>query len=118
MDDYCGLLGFRLSRDNVTDGTNAFLVALERDRGVLVSEAEIVARKGRTRSLTCPHRNRPLSEDDRAALGASVERAVRKALEDRSRTMPLNPRLRERIAAADLITTPPEPSTRACFPPT
>ncbi len=73
VDDYCALLGLPAGLvDNVTDGTNAFLVALERDRGVLVSEAEIVDAKQQNRISDVFLIDRPLSEDDRAALARAV----------------------------------------------
>ena len=64
--------------ENVTDGTNAFLVALERDRGVLVSEEEIVDAKQQNRISDIFLIDRPLSEDDRDGAGAPVARAVRR----------------------------------------
>src|SRR5687767_4407057 len=104
VDDYCGLLGLRAGLiDNVTDGTNAFLVALERDRGVLVSEAEIVDAKQQNRISDVFLIDAPVSEADRAALGRLSREQCATWLDKRSRPMPLNPRLRERIAAADLI---------------
>jgi 2-phospho-L-lactate transferase/gluconeogenesis factor (CofD/UPF0052 family) len=117
VDDYCGLLGLPPGLvENVTDGTNAFLVALERDRGVLVSEAEIVDAKLRNRILDVFLIDRPLSEADRTALaGLSTEQCV-KWLDERARVAPLNPRLRERIAAADLIIYAPGTQHSSLFP--
>jgi 2-phospho-L-lactate transferase/gluconeogenesis factor (CofD/UPF0052 family) len=117
VDDYCALLGLPVGLiDNVTDGTNAFLVALERDRGVLVSEAEIVDAKRQNRISDVFLIDRPLSEDDRTALARLSKEECTKWLEDRSRTMPLNPRLRERIAAADLIVYAPGTQHSSLFP--
>ncbi len=71
VDDYCALLGLPAGLvENVTDGTNAFLVALEVDRGILVSEAEIVDAKQRNRISEVFLIDRPLSEEDRARLAA------------------------------------------------
>jgi 2-phospho-L-lactate transferase/gluconeogenesis factor (CofD/UPF0052 family) len=117
VDDYCGLLGLPAGLiDNVTDGTNAFLVALERDRGVLVSEAEIVDAKQQNRISDVFLLDAPLSEADRAALGRLTQGACATWLEQRSRPMPLNPRLRERIAAADLIIYAPGTQHSSLFP--
>ncbi|HEY0284943.1 MAG TPA: 2-phospho-L-lactate transferase CofD family protein [Vicinamibacterales bacterium] len=117
VDDYCALLGLPPGLiDNVTDGTNAFLVALERDRGVLVSEAEIVDAKQQNRISDVFLIDRPLSEDDRTALARLSKEQCAKWLEDRSRLMPLNPRLRERIAAADLIIYAPGTQHSSLFP--
>ncbi len=117
VDDYCGLLGLPAGLiDNVTDGTNAFLVALERDRGVLVSEAEIVDAKQQNRISDVFLIDRPLSEDDRTALAKLSKEQCARWLEERSRAMPLNPRLRERIAAADLIIYAPGTQHSSLFP--
>ncbi|HUP38608.1 MAG TPA: 2-phospho-L-lactate transferase CofD family protein [Vicinamibacterales bacterium] len=117
VDDYCGLLGLPAGLiDNVTDGTNAFLVALERDRGVLVSEAEIVDAKQKNRISDVFLLDAPLSEADRAALGRLTQEQCATWLEQRSRPMPLNPRLRERIAAADLIIYAPGTQHSSLFP--
>ena len=117
VDDYCALLGLPAGLiENVTDGTNAFLVALEQDRGILVSEAEIVDAKQQNRISDVFLIDRPLSEDDRAVLeGLSKDQAAR-WLEERSRTIPLNPRLRARIAAADLIIYAPGTQHSSLFP--
>jgi 2-phospho-L-lactate transferase/gluconeogenesis factor (CofD/UPF0052 family) len=117
VDDYCGLLGLPAGLiDNVTDGTNAFLVALERDRGVLVSEAEIVDAKQQNRISDVFLIDRPLSEIDRTALAKLSKEQCARWLEERSRAMPLNPRLRERIAAADLIIYAPGTQHSSLFP--
>jgi 2-phospho-L-lactate transferase/gluconeogenesis factor (CofD/UPF0052 family) len=117
VDDYCGLLGLRAGLiDNVTDGTNAFLVALERDRGVLVSEAEIVDAKQQNRISDVFLIDAPVSEADRAALGRLSREQCATWLDKRSRPMPLNPRLRERIAAADLIIYAPGTQHSSLFP--
>ena len=102
--------------DNVTDGTNAFLVALEQDRGVLVSEAEIVDAKQQNRISDVFLIDRPLSEDDRVALERLSKEQCATWLDARSRTMPLNPRLRARIAAADLIIYAPGTQHSSLFP--
>jgi hypothetical protein len=117
VDDYCGLLGLPAGLiDNVTDGTNAFLVALERDRGVLVSEAEIVDAKRQNRISDVFLIDAPLSEDDQTALGELSQEQRAAWLERRSRPMPLNPRLRERLAAADLIIYAPGTQHSSLFP--
>ena len=117
VDDYCGLLGLPPGLiDNVTDGTNAFLVALERDHGVLSSEAEIVDAKRQNRISDVFLIDTPLSDADRASLSRLSQEECALWLEQRSRPMPLNPRLRERIAAADLIIYAPGTQHSSLFP--
>jgi len=117
VDDYCALLGLPAGLvENVSDGTNAFLVALERDRGLLVSEAEIVDGKQQNRISDVFLIDRALSEDDRAALARLSREECAKWLEDRSRAIPLNKRLRERIGSADLIIYAPGTQHSSLFP--
>ncbi len=117
VDDYCALLGLPAGLiDNVTDGTNAFLVALEQDRGVLVSEAEIVDAKQRNRISDVFLIDRPPSEQDRTLLAGMSRQECVRWLEERSRTIPLNPRLRARIADADLIIYAPGTQHSSLFP--
>ena len=117
VDDYCGLLGLPAGLiENVTDGTNAFLVALERDHGVLVSEAEIVDAKRHNRIADVFLIDRPLSEDDRSRLAALPLEQCIAWLEARSQVLPLNPRLRMCIADADLIIYAPGTQHSSLFP--
>ena len=117
VDDYCALLGLPAGLvENVSDGTNAFLVALERDRGLLVSEAEIVDGKQQNRISDVFLIDRALSEDDRAALARLSREECAKWLEDRSMAIPLNRRLRERIGSADLIIYAPGTQHSSLFP--
>ena len=117
VDDYCGLLGLPAGLvDNVTDGTNAFLVALEEDRGVLMSEAEIVDAKLRNRISDVFLIDRSPSGDDREALARLSKDACVRWLEARSLSIAMNPRLRERVAAADLIIYAPGTQHSSLFP--
>jgi 2-phospho-L-lactate transferase/gluconeogenesis factor (CofD/UPF0052 family) len=117
VDDYCALLGLRPGLiENVTDGANAFLVALERDRGILVSEAEIVDAKRQNRIADVFLIDRPLAEADRSRLAALPREQCLRWLEERSRVLALNPRLRERITSADLIIYAPGTQHSSLFP--
>ena len=117
VDDYCALLGLPPGLlENVTDGTNAFLVALERDRGVLVSEAEIVDAKQQNRISDVFLIDQPPSGHDRAMLAGLSNEQRAQWPESRSRLIPLNPRVRERLAAADLIIYAPGTQHSSLFP--
>src|SRR6185295_19285877 len=66
VDDYCGLLGLPIGLvENVTDGTNAYLVAIGADDTVLGSEEEIVGAAGHNRIKDIYLLDRPLSEAER-----------------------------------------------------
>jgi len=117
VDDYCGLLGLRPGLvENVTDGSNAFLVAMEVDRGILVSEAEIVDAKQRNRISEVFLIDRPLTEDDRTRLAGLPREQCLRWLEQRSTALPLNPRLRDRIGDANLIIYAPGTQHSSLFP--
>ncbi len=117
VDDYCALLGLPPGLvENVTDGSNAFLVALEADGGILASEAEIVDAKRQNRIAEVFLVDRPLGEQDRAQL-TTASRDVRLGwLEQHSRRPPLNPRLQQRLSAADLIIYAPGTQHSSLFP--
>ena len=117
VDDYCALLGLPAGLiETSADGTNAFLVALERDRGVLVSEAEIVDAKQpephlrRLSDRSGPVRGRP------SGAGEALERAVRQMARGRSRAMPLNRVFASGSQRPISSSTRRAPSTRACSP--
>jgi len=117
IDDYCGLLGLPPGLiENVTDGTDAYLVALDSDNRLVASEADIVDAKqrNRIRDIYLLDR-RPSADDARAVAGMSID-AVRQWLEARRRHVPLNPRLRERLARADLIVYSPGTQHSSLFP--
>jgi 2-phospho-L-lactate transferase/gluconeogenesis factor (CofD/UPF0052 family) len=117
VDDYCALLGLPAGLvENVTDGTNAFLVALEIDRGILVSEAEIVDTKQSNRIAEVFLIDQPLSEAERAHLTTLSREECIRWLDDHSKPLPLNPRLRERISAANLIIYAPGTQHSSLFP--
>ncbi len=117
VDDYCGLLGLPQGLvENVTDGSNAFLVALEVDRGILVSEAEIVDAKQHNRISEVFLIDRPLTEEDRTRLAGQPREHCVHWLAERSLALPLNPRLRARISAANLIIYAPGTQHSSLFP--
>jgi 2-phospho-L-lactate transferase/gluconeogenesis factor (CofD/UPF0052 family) len=117
VDDYCGLLGLPIGLvENVTDGTNAYLVAIGADDTVLGSEEEIVGAAGHNRIKDIYLLDRPLSEAERDSLArGGVERAVA-LFESHRATVRLNPRLAERLTVADLIIYAPGTQHSSLFP--
>jgi 2-phospho-L-lactate transferase/gluconeogenesis factor (CofD/UPF0052 family) len=117
VDDYAGLAGLSAGLiENVTDGTNAHLVALDLDGHVLGREADIVDANRQNRIHDIYLRTSPLDGDkcrDLAALGP--ERAAA-SLEAESVHPLLNPRLQRKIAEADLIVYAPGTQHSSLFP--
>ena len=108
VDDYAGLVGLAPGViENVTDGTNAFLVALDLDGRVLGSEADIVDAKRRNTVHDIFLIDRPLDADECAALAAEGPAVASDRLAVRAVPTPLNSRLAARIAEADLIVYAP-----------
>ena len=117
IDDYCALFGLPAGLvDNVTDGTNAFLVAIDIDDRLLGSEAEIVDAKRRNRIKDIYLIDHPLSGSERERLaGCRVDEVVAE-LEARAATVGLNARIARQIADADLIIYAPGTQHSSLFP--
>ena len=118
VDDYCGLLGLppASSRTSPTARTH-FSSRSSVDRGVLVSEAEIVDAKQQNRISDVFLIDRPPVRGRSGAPGGPVARTARRSGSRSGRSrVPLNPRLRERIAAADLIIYAPGTQHSSLFP--
>lgn len=117
VDDYAGLVGLPVGLiDNVTDGTNAHLVALDVDGQVLGREADIVDanRQNRIREIfLLPAALDPAACQSLAGDGADRAAAV---LAMRSLQPPMNPRLAARLAEADLIVYAPGTQHSSLFP--
>ena len=117
VDDYCGLVGLPVGLiENVTDGTNAFLVAIDRDDRVLAQEADIVDAKLRNRIRDIYLIDRPLSGGDLDELQGTAPALAAALLERRTPAIALNPRLGDRIAEADLIVYAPGTQHSSLFP--
>lgn len=117
VDDYGALLGLSPGLiENVSDGTNAFLVALDLNDRLLASEADIVDAKRRNRIKDIYTLREPLSDDERTALAARPPAEMIEWLESRSVSVPVNPRLLIRISAADLIVYSPGTQHSSLFP--
>jgi 2-phospho-L-lactate transferase/gluconeogenesis factor (CofD/UPF0052 family) len=117
VDDYCSLLNLPAGLiDNVSDGTNAFLVALDPDDRLLASEADIVDanRRNRIKDIFLL-RDRP-SAADVAAIAGMARDQIAPWLTARERQIPVNPRLVARIAAADLLVYSPGTQHSSLFP--
>ena len=117
VDDYCELVGLPEGLvENVTDGTNAFLVAIDVDNRVLAHEAEIVDAKQRNRIRDIYLIDRPLSDEDLIMLQRAAPEAAGAMLERRAAPLAMNTRLAERIAEADLIVYAPGTQHSSLFP--
>ncbi len=117
VDDYCGLLGLPPGLiENVTDGTNAFLVALDTDGRLLGSEEEIV---------DATHQNHidDIFLNAAAPTPADLEQwqtmdraDVARVLTERTVPLGLNRRVARAIAEADLIVYAPGTQHSSLFP--
>lgn len=117
VDDYCGLLGLPPGLiENVTNGANAFLVALDTSGRLLASEEEIVDAKRHNRVSEIFLIDRPLEDPERARLAALPDDALRRALADRSVAPAINPRLATALQDAHLIIYAPGTQHSSLFP--
>jgi 2-phospho-L-lactate transferase/gluconeogenesis factor (CofD/UPF0052 family) len=116
VDDYASLVGVPVGLiENVTDGTNAWLVGIDAAGRLLATEEELV-------DGTRPHAvrdiflvSRPLSMDERRHFERSVEDAA-KLLNTLAVRPTLNSRLEAKIAVADLIIYAPGTQHSSLFP--
>ncbi len=117
VDSYCALLGLPAGLiENVSDGTNAFLVALDIDHHLLGSEAAIVDAKQQNRIRDIFLIDAPLAYAEVARLSAEPPAVVEQALLARSRHIPFNSRLAMRLMEADLIIYAPGTQHSSLFP--
>jgi 2-phospho-L-lactate transferase/gluconeogenesis factor (CofD/UPF0052 family) len=117
VDSYCALLGLPTGLiENVSDGTNAFLVALDVDHHLLGSEAAIVDARHQNRIRDIFLIDAPLAEAEIARLSAEPPAAQEQALLARSVRIPFNARLALRLMEADLIIYAPGTQHSSLFP--
>jgi 2-phospho-L-lactate transferase/gluconeogenesis factor (CofD/UPF0052 family) len=117
IDDYCALLSLPPGLvENVTDGTNAHLVAIGADDTILGSEEEIVGAAGTNRIKEIYLIDPPLSAADRAALVREGSGSAASLFERRRAVVALNPRLAQPLAEADLIIYAPGTQHSSLFP--
>ncbi|MGC4085753.1 MAG: 2-phospho-L-lactate transferase CofD family protein [Vicinamibacterales bacterium] len=115
VDDYAALLGLPAGLiENVTEGTNAHLVAIGADGAIFGSEEEIVGAAGQNRIDDIFLIDPPLSADDRRSLTTPAQ--ARALFASREVHVTLNPRLAPKIAAADLIIYAPGTQHSSLFP--
>ena len=116
VDDYCGLVGVPPGTiENVTTGTNAYLVAVEHDGRVLATEEAIVdaSRPNQIRDIFLIAR--PLDEASLRAIG-SGQTTPHELFARQAAMLSLNPHVAAKIAAADLIIYGPGTQHSSLFP--
>jgi 2-phospho-L-lactate transferase/gluconeogenesis factor (CofD/UPF0052 family) len=117
VDDYCALVGLEAGLvENVTDGRNAYLAAIDVDNGLLATEEAIVDATQRNRIRDIYLLEAPLTDDEQRSLRQLSHDACAAALTARSETVRLNPRLEARIARAELIVYAPGTQHSSLFP--
>ncbi|HWK12628.1 MAG TPA: 2-phospho-L-lactate transferase CofD family protein [Vicinamibacterales bacterium] len=117
VDDYCSLLNLPAGLiENVSDGTNAFLAAIDPDDRLLASEADIVDanRRNRIKDIFLLA-SRPTATDIEA-IAAMPRDQVAPWLAAHEREIAVNPRLVDKIASADLIVYSPGTQHSSLFP--
>ena len=117
VDDYCALVGLPPGVvENVTNGENAYLVAVGEDGRIFATEEEIVGVAGPNRIREIFLIDRPLSESDRARLASGGAAAAAAFFDARRVTTSLNPRLAAQLRIANLIVYAPGTQHSSLFP--
>lgn len=117
VDAYDRLLGIPAGLiENVTDGANAFLVAIDHLGRLLASEADIVDARQRNCVQEIALVGAAVGPAEVAEAATLTPLAMRAWLAARSREVRLNPRLVERLAMADLIVYAPGTQHSSLFP--
>jgi 2-phospho-L-lactate transferase/gluconeogenesis factor (CofD/UPF0052 family) len=116
VDDYCALVGLRPGLiENVTDGTNAHLVAIDRNRRLLATEEAIVdaAHPSSIRDIFLI--DRALTSEDIVQIDEGGVEA-NELLNKRQPPIAMNPRVTAKIASAALIIYGPGTQHSSLFP--
>jgi 2-phospho-L-lactate transferase/gluconeogenesis factor (CofD/UPF0052 family) len=117
VDDYCAMLGLKPGLiENVTDGGNAYLLALDAAGRLLRTEAEIVDGRRQNTVDRLFLVDRVLSESDAQEIERLPREDAIAALEQWRPELRLNPRLVQKIAAADVIIYAPGTQHSSLFP--
>jgi 2-phospho-L-lactate transferase/gluconeogenesis factor (CofD/UPF0052 family) len=115
--DYCALLNLPAGLiENVTDGTNAQLVALDHDHRLLGSEAEIVDAKRRNHIADIYLIDHILTPEEVRWLASLPFYEQQEFFRKCAQSLPINPRLLERISAAHLIVYSPGTQHSSLYP--
>ncbi len=117
VDDYCALVGLPPGLiDNVTDGTNAFLVAIDADGALLGSEEAIVDATRHNRIDDIFILASPPTAAEVAEWRQRSRAELQAALAARSATPGLNDRVAAAVRGADLIVYAPGTQHSSLFP--
>jgi 2-phospho-L-lactate transferase/gluconeogenesis factor (CofD/UPF0052 family) len=117
VDDYCALLGIRSGTvDNVTDGRNMYLVAVNARGRLLATEAEIVAAGQPQELREIFLLDRAVTPAEQAELADASAETVLRFVEHHAVTPAANPRLLRQIELADLIVYAPGTQHSSLFP--
>ena len=117
VDDYCALVGLPPGLvENVTDGANGFLVALDDDHRFLGSEEEIVDARRHNRIREIFLIAQPVTEDEQAALMTLPPESRRTVLANRALRPRLNPRLAAALEQAQMMIFAPGTQHSSLFP--
>jgi 2-phospho-L-lactate transferase/gluconeogenesis factor (CofD/UPF0052 family) len=117
VDDYCSLLGLTPGMiENVTDGRNACLVAVDGKGRLLATEAEIVTADEPQNLKDIYLLDRLLTAAERQQLERGGEAERQRVLSAHALVPAPNPRLLEKIAGADLIVYAPGTQHSSLFP--
>lgn len=115
--DYCSLLNLPSGLiQNVTDGTNAYLIAIDTTGALLASEEAVVDAKRKNRIADIYLIDRPLDEAEQSRV-ASLSAAERDGwLAGHSARIHVNPSVVEALRVADLIVYAPGTQHSSLFP--
>ena len=117
VDDYTTLLGLAPGVvDNVTDGTNACLVAIDTAGEVLGTEEAVVDSTRTTRIADIFLIDRPLGPEECRRLTAAGPERARAELDARAARVGLSERLAARLDEADVIVYAPGTQYSSLFP--
>jgi 2-phospho-L-lactate transferase/gluconeogenesis factor (CofD/UPF0052 family) len=115
--DYCALLRLPAGLiENVTTGTNAYLVGLDTHGELLASEEAMVDVTRRNRIDEIYLIDHPLTEDEQRQLAGLALEDRRAYFERHAAPVEINPRIVERLRQADLIIYAPGTQHSSLFP--